>query len=476
MTPAQSDGSSAYGNEGQPTPTDPVKRNAVYHGPEVLDLSRVAPSRVHWLWPDRIALGKLTLLAGDPGLGKSYLTLDLAARVSSGRPLPGEVARHGKAARKVVLLSAEDDPADTIRPRLDAAGADVKNVLLMAGVRTGHAVRHLSLGEDLAHLRTLVEQLDGQCRLIIIDPISAYLGDDEGHSNTKVRNLLAPLAKLAQRSGCAVLAVTHLNKGGSSTGGGGANAIYRTMGSLAFTAAARAVHLLARDPNDAEGARRLVLPVKNNLGNDRSGWGFTLTQAPRDESHPSGFISGGETRIAWDDGPTAETADALLNPPGQGLTRQARKAQPLAGHGHRPAQTDPPRRAGPREQSQRHRHRRRRQRGHPQTRPGRPRRADPSRGLRPRRQVPLVPPRTRSRRPRQRDGRYRGPRPPLTTPPPWVAHHAAGEPPWEGRGGQARRVGTAHPIEVMVGTTHPTRSPCSTTTPPVTEHGGGGGE
>ncbi|MEM1108933.1 MAG: AAA family ATPase [Planctomycetota bacterium] len=310
-------------------------RNTVYHGPAVTKLSSVQPTSVRWLWPDRLALGKLTLLAGDPGLGKSYLTLDLAARVSSGTPFPGtpESANEPRGGggsyrsfrganrkpHKVILLSAEDDPADTIRPRLDAAGADCDNILLMRGIQMANQERSVNLREDIKHLRHLVESLAGECRLIVIDPISAYLGDDEGHSNTKVRNMLAPLAKLAQDFGVAVLAVTHLNKGG---GAGPTNAIYRTMGSLAFTAAARTVHLVARDPDDeargGDGQRRLMLPIKNNLGHDRTGWAFSLTThefidpAGGDpDDYPTGRRK--ETKITWDPHPTQESADALLS-------------------------------------------------------------------------------------------------------------------------------------------------------------------
>ncbi|MEM1027288.1 MAG: AAA family ATPase [Planctomycetota bacterium] len=332
-------------------------RTPIYNGPSVTKLSSVQPTKVRWLWPDRLALGKLTLLAGDPGLGKSYLTLDLAARVSAGLPFPGapgsnpgsSVASGGASAegvsgggggfqhfqgygnlpRKVILLSAEDDPADTIRPRLDAAGADCDHVLLMKGVRFAEKERAVNLREDIRHLEALVKSLDGECRLIVIDPISAYLGDDEGHSNTKVRNMLAPLAKLAQDHGVAVLAVTHLNKGG---GQGPTNAIYRTMGSLAFTAAARTVHLVARDPADPDGQRRLMLPIKNNLGHDRTGWGFTLTghefidpaggepivdehgqlPAPGQTGRHHTTTRRRETKIVWDDHPTPDSADALL--------------------------------------------------------------------------------------------------------------------------------------------------------------------
>lgn len=308
----------------------------IYHGPAVTKLSAYPPAKVRWLWPDRLALGKFTLLAGDPGLGKSYLTLDLAARVSSGQPFPGTEQSqgqngqnvnqnkgfrgYGNMPRKVILLSAEDDPADTIRPRLDAAGADCDNILLMHGVRLGDKERPVNLSKDVGQLEELIQHCQGECRLIVIDPISAYLGDDEGHSNTKVRNFLAPITKLAQDYHLAILAVTHLNKG--SGNGGPQNAIYRTMGSLAFPAAARAVHLVARDPADhpshgGTGRRRLLLPVKNNLGGDLNGWGFSL--ATHEFADPSGgdpddYPDGRrrETKIMWDTHPTQDTADALL--------------------------------------------------------------------------------------------------------------------------------------------------------------------
>lgn len=287
----------------------PAPRNTVRHGPEVIRLDTVEPTIVKWLWNQRLALGKLTLIAGDPGLGKSYLTLDLAARVSTGKAMPGDTWEDGRPMDRfpgtAILLSAEDDPSDTIRPRLEAAGADLRRVAFVAGVRTGGAVKSFSLRDDLKHLRTICKAAP-ETRLIVIDPISAYLGDEEGHSNTKVRNLLAPLAKLAQDFNVAVVAVTHLNKSGQ---GNAQSAIYRAMGSLAFTAAARTVHLVTRDPEDPE--RRLIVPIKNNLGQDRTGFGFTLAPTPD-----------GDTAVQWESQPTQETADALLD----------RLSRPCGGH------------------------------------------------------------------------------------------------------------------------------------------------
>lgn len=281
-------------------PQPRIPRNTFYRGPEVIRLDTVASTTVKWLWDQRLALGKLSLIAGDPGLGKSFLTLDLAARVSTGRAMPGDTGQNGSPMDRrpgvAILLSAEDDPADTIRPRLEAAGADLRRVAFVAGVRTGRALKSFSLREHVRYLRIMCKA-QPQTRLVVIDPISAYLGDEEGHSNTKVRNLLAPLAKVAQDFHVAVVAVTHLNKSGH---GNAQSAVYRAMGSLAFTAAARTVHLVTRDPDDPE--RRLMVPIKNNLGQDRTGFGFTLAPTPE-----------GDTAVQWEDQPTQENADALLD-------------------------------------------------------------------------------------------------------------------------------------------------------------------
>ncbi len=236
--------------------------------PIVVSLDEVSPAPVEWLWPGRIAIGKLTLLAGDPGLGKSLVTLDIAARVSRGIPWPDNL-RDPNQPGDVVLLSAEDDLADTIRPRLDAAGADVSRIRALTAVRgndeMGDYQRALDLGRDLAMLEQAT--LDG-CRLIVIDPVSAYLGDTDSHKNANVRGLLAPLAEFAARRRVAILALTHLNK---SSGG---QAMYRASGSLAFIAAARAAWIVTKDKDDAR--RRLVLPIKNNLAEDTDGLAYTV--------------------------------------------------------------------------------------------------------------------------------------------------------------------------------------------------------
>lgn len=252
---------------------------------------------IRWLWPGRIALGKLTVLAGDPGLGKSMLTLGIASHVTRGTAWP--VDRSECPQGTVLLVSAEDDIADTIRPRLDAAGADVTRVHILTAVREPDKdgrlkARGLSLREDLAALeRKLLDLKD--CRLLVIDPVTAYLDGTDSHKNAEVRALLAPLTEVAQRHGVAVIAVTHLNKGG------GQSAMYRAMGSLAFVAAARAVFVATKDKDNE--SRRLVLPVKNNLGNDQTGVAYRIEVADN-----------GAPFVTWFDEAVTVNADEALSP------------------------------------------------------------------------------------------------------------------------------------------------------------------
>lgn len=263
-------------------------------GPVLLRLSDVKSERIEWLWPGRIAIGKLTLFAGDPGLGKSLITLDIAARVSKGLPWPdsSESPQPGN----VVMLSAEDDPADTIRPRLDAAGADVSRISLLQAIGTideadGTRIeRTFCLDRDMATLSQVVVDTPN-CRMVVIDPISAYLGRTDSHKNSEIRGLLAPLAEMAQKHRVAVVVITHLNKSGGP-------AMYRSMGSLAFVAAARMVWAVAKDPEDA--SKRLVLPVKCNIAPDVSGLSYKVVDTD------------GAACLAWSPEPIDVPVDDVL--------------------------------------------------------------------------------------------------------------------------------------------------------------------
>lgn len=265
--------------------------------PVVVRLSVVVPEAVAWLWPGRFALGKLTLIAGDPGLGKSFLTLDMAARVSRGFAWP-DAPDVPQTPGGVVLLSAEDGIADTIRPRLDAAGADVTRIVALEAVRTkgdhGRASeRMFDLSRDLEALEAAIQSVEG-CRLVVIDPVTAYLGGVDSHKNAEIRGLLAPLGDLATRHRVAVIAVTHLNKSG------GGPAIYRAMGSLAFAAAARAAWAVSKDKDDPR--RRLLLPIKNNIAPDTGGLAYRIEALDVGEC----------PTVAWEADPVNVSADDAL--------------------------------------------------------------------------------------------------------------------------------------------------------------------
>jgi len=220
-------------------------------------MARVRGERVTWLWPGRLPLGKLSILDGDPGLGKSLLTLDLAARVSTGARMPdGAPGIEGGAG--VVLLSAEDGLGDTIRPRLEAAGADLERVVAVTEMPTDDGPRLPELPEDVLAVEQVVR--DTGARLVVVDPLMAYLaGGVNANRDHDVRRALAPLAAMAARTGAAVLVVRHLNKGGSA----GGNPIYRGGGSIGIIGAARSGLLVARDPDDPD--RRILAVTKANL-------------------------------------------------------------------------------------------------------------------------------------------------------------------------------------------------------------------
>lgn len=227
----------------------------------VHNLATLTPRPVSWLWPDRVARGKVTLLAGDPGLGKSYLTLDLAARVTTGHL--GHLDEDGLPKRsspgKVLLLSAEDDAADTILPRLTAMGGDPSKVCVLKGVDRGDdRLEACRLDRDMRPVWDTVLAMSG-VRLVVIDPISAYLGEKNANNNAEVRSLLAELAAFAENSGIAVVCVTHLNKDSANQ----KKVVYRAIGSLAFAAAARMAWLVAKHPDDPD--KRVFSLIKSNI-------------------------------------------------------------------------------------------------------------------------------------------------------------------------------------------------------------------
>jgi len=226
---------------------------------------------ISWLWPGRVPLGKVTLIAGDPGMGKSFLTAYLAATVSRGSDFPDGPPGLRKPG-SVVMLSGEDDASDTLRPRLEAHGADLSRIHIAEGVvreaaPTGSDV--IDLDRHMEELESAVREVD-RCRLLVVDPIAAFLGTVDDSSNGQVRRLLRALADLAARHGPAVVCVSHMNKNVQG------KAIYRTMGSLAFIAAARAAYYVTQSPGDED--ERIMAPIKANVDLRRTAMSFRIEE------------------------------------------------------------------------------------------------------------------------------------------------------------------------------------------------------
>lgn len=254
---------------------------------------------IDWLWPKRFAKGKLSIIAGEPGLGKSQVTVYLAANITLGRDFPdGEKCPQGN----VIFLSAEDDPEDTIVPRLKAAGADCSKVHIVdaikATVNTQDSMLQFSLSTDLNVLEEKIKAI-GNVVAIFIDPISSYLGNKiDEHKNAAVRSTLAPLSKLAEKYKIAVICVTHLNKCENQ------KAMHRVVGSIGFIAASRSAFAVIRDEN--EDKKRLFLPIKNNLGNDSTGLSFFIEEQIIEQEITT-------SKIAWTKEVITEKADVIMD-------------------------------------------------------------------------------------------------------------------------------------------------------------------
>ncbi|MCL2641821.1 MAG: AAA family ATPase [Phycisphaerales bacterium] len=253
-------------------------------------MADVESREIAWLWPGRIPLGRITLLAGRPGEGKSFCIIDMAARITTGTPWPdGSECPVGS----VIFITAEDDPGDTIRPRLDAHYADVRKVHLLSAVRRvgndGQPYNVLFKLEDVAALESALRATP-DCRMIVIDPIGSFLGGStDSHRDNEVREILTPVAKLVE-NGPAVVVVAHVRKGS------GSRADDLVLGTRAFTGIARAVWHVMRDSQNK--LRREFLPGKNNLAPEGTGLAFAIEGTP--------------AAVIWEADPVNRTADDAL--------------------------------------------------------------------------------------------------------------------------------------------------------------------
>lgn len=259
----------------------------------VVRLADVEPESVTWLWRGRIPLGKITVLDGDPGLGKSTMVADLVARLTTGRPFPDETEAPDAAA--AVYIAHEDGIADTLRPRLDAAGADVTLVHALAGFTVTEGGERLPvIPGDVDAIAAVVRNRGA--RLLVIDPLYAYLDSNtDSFRDHDIRAALVHLATMAEKTGTAVLLIRHLRKSGN------APALYRGSGSIGISGLARSVLLLAKDPEDENA--RILASVKSNLGPPPQSLKWRLGGAVSQDLPP---------RVDWE-GTTDHTADQLVN-------------------------------------------------------------------------------------------------------------------------------------------------------------------
>ena len=239
--------------------------------PALQSFDSIEPTEVNWLWPYRIPLGRYTLICGRQGIGKSFLTCDIAARITRGGPWPdGSQCPSGS----VIMIGSEDGSSDTIRPRLDASGADVSKVHLLDGYKTTNSEEtfdhHWTL-ERVDILRMALEEVT-DCKAVIVDPIGDFIGNINANSDNEVRNALKPFCRLMDEFGVAGIIVGHSRKSTAK------NADDSVMGSRAFTALARVVYHVFEDPEDRD--RKLLLQGKNNICKHQNGLSYAIEGKP----------------------------------------------------------------------------------------------------------------------------------------------------------------------------------------------------
>ena len=249
-----------------------VQQNLASFG---IPLSEIATQQITWLWEKRIPQGKITVLEGDPGMSKSLLAIDIAAHVSTGRPMPGDST--GKKGR-VILIAPEDGAADTIKPRMEAAGGDLSQVQLLNTVECldVNDIKNLklykqpfSLSRNLFELEHTIKQT--KAILVVLDPLTAVLGHNIDSSRDQdVREIFTPLALLAEHTNCAILIIRHLKKGTSD------NLLYRGAGSIGIIAAARTSLTIIYDPADEK--KRVLAVTKSNLAEPPNNLSYQVVQ------------------------------------------------------------------------------------------------------------------------------------------------------------------------------------------------------
>ena len=255
---------------------------------KIISMDEVQSKEVNWLWCPYIPYGKITIIQGDPGEGKTTLVLQIIARLTKGEAIINEKA---KQPINVIYQTAEDGLGDTIKPRLLSADADCSKVLVIDDKDTPLTMRDVRLEQAI---------VETKAKLVVLDPIQGFLGADvDMHRANKIRPVMKHIAELADKYKCAIILIGHMNKCsmGKST--------YRGLGSIDFQAAARSVLIVGRIKDEPE--IRVVCQTKSSLAPEAKSIAFRL-------SKENGFEWIGEYDV---------TADDLLSGTAKGTKKQA---------------------------------------------------------------------------------------------------------------------------------------------------------
>jgi len=302
MGPPDLDPADAPDAEKEPTdPADPLRLNGI------VPLSTIPRERIDWAWPGRFAFGKHSDVSGDPGDGKSLVLTTLAAQITRGLPLPygSTQVREPKA---VLYLSTEDDAADTIRPRVEAAGGDPSLVYVQDDTH------HLILPGSAEALEGIIRRLGAE--MVVIDPLFSYVGDLETNSFTAAVAVCDRLKRIAAATHCILVTIRHLNKAI------GAAARYRAGGSIGWQAKPRVALSLGRDPNDRE--VRVLAPIKGNVGREPQAATFRVGEVVQDGEAVARVLWGDERAISADEMMGAEVAGAKKVTRAEALAQEIR--------------------------------------------------------------------------------------------------------------------------------------------------------
>lgn len=231
---------------------------------EIIKASDIKPKEVKWLWYPYIPFGKVTLLQGDPGDGKSKFMLSLAALLSNGYPLPFSDEKDMESIT-IIYQTTEDDAEDTVVPRFNSAGGNGDNLIFIKEDR-----KSLSFGDD--RIREAIEKYNA--KLLILDPLSSYIGEDCSMNNAnEIRTEFNHLIAVAKDTGCAIVIIAHMNKMRDT------NPLYRTNGSIDIAGAARSILAITRAANKETPTERYLVQVKSNLAPTGSAILFEVTES-----------------------------------------------------------------------------------------------------------------------------------------------------------------------------------------------------